>query len=222
MFKMLKSRLFLPVLLAGLSSANAFAQAGAGGSRELALGREAYGRRDFQGAVVHLSQAVQGLGGDREALAEAYLRLGMVYLVGLGSPAQAMPAFLSSAELASDPATAYLWAAAAAKKVGLPDVAERLEVRALAGPAPTEARVEPPAPAAAAPAPATKTAETPKPAETRAVAPAPRQETSAPEETEEPKPAEKGDAFQYFFGKGRKKEEKPPAAQGAGTPPPAG
>jgi tetratricopeptide (TPR) repeat protein len=222
MVEMSKRRLLLPLLAAVLFSANAFAQTGggAGGSRELALGREAYGRRDFQEAVAHLSRAVQGLGGEREALAEAYLRLGMAYLVGLGSPAQALPAFLSSAELAADPATACLWAAAAARKLGQPEVAERLEARALAGPVSSgEERAEAP-PRAEAPAPVPRP-EAPAPiAET---APAP--EKGAP--AEEAKPAGKGDAFQYFFGKGRKKGEtgkggeKAPAGNPA-EPPPAG
>jgi hypothetical protein len=190
--------------------------------------------------VGHLSKAVQALGGagEREVLAEAYLRLGMAQLVGLAAPAQALPAFLSSAELAGEPATAYLWAALAAEKLGQADVAGRLEAKALTAVTPAApAPVQPSAPAVAPAMPAAPTAPAVKAEET---APAPQPdafqyffggEKEAPRKearpTEAQKPTreegqgegqeeEKVDAFQYFFGKKKPKpaagDKKPPAA----------
>jgi tetratricopeptide (TPR) repeat protein len=207
-------RLLLVALLAGPLSffGSALAQGGEApdGGRELALGREAYARGSYQEAVGHLSKAVQALGGagEREVLADAYLRLGMAHLVGLAAPAQALPAFLSSAELAGEPATAYLWAALAAEKLGQAEVAARLEAKALITVAPAaSAPAEPSASTAAPVAPMAKAEET-------ALAPAPQ-----PEIREEGKgeghEEEKVDAFQYFFGKKKPKpaagDEKPPA-----------
>ncbi|HYG63831.1 MAG TPA: hypothetical protein VEL74_14720 [Thermoanaerobaculia bacterium] len=193
----LRGFLLVALLTGPLSfSGSAFAQRSEArdGARELALGREAYARGSYPEAVGHLSQAVQALGGggEREALADAYLRLGMAHLIGLGAPAQALPAFLSSAELAGEPATAYLWAALAAEKLGQREVSERLEAKALA---------------AAVPVPA------PAPVQTPAAAPAaPREEPARAPEVKETE-AEKVDAFQYFFGK---KKQKPPAEKPPG------
>jgi tetratricopeptide (TPR) repeat protein len=129
---------------------------GSEGERDLALGLAAYAGQRYEEAVEHLSQAIGELsrGESRAALAEAYLRLGMTYLVGLESPGQALPAFLRSAELGTEPATAYLWASLAARKLGDAGAAERLETQALAAgparPATIEERAETPEAAPAA------------------------------------------------------------------------
>lgn len=209
-------RLLLVVVVAGplVLSGSALAQEGRAldGARELALGRAAYTRGSYEEAVGHLSRAVQALGGEREALADAYLRLGMAQLIGLRAPAQALPAFLSSAELSGEPATAYLWAALAAEKLGQADVSARLEAKALAAAVPAPAPAESPAAVAAPgasreePVPA-ETAEEARPAE----APAKGGEVEVQEE-------EKVDAFQYFFGKKKQKPAEKPADPPASPP----
>jgi hypothetical protein len=188
-----------------------------GGEAELALGREAIAQKDWISAIEHFSRATGALDPrkDREALADAYLQLGLAYLTGLDRPAQALPAFVKSAELAATPATAWLWASMAADKLGRPEEATQYKERAVPPslareePAPlvsVEVQVAEPEPAAAPepeiPAP---TPPAPPAAETQSV-------PAAAAEPLEPaaKPEAQPDAFQHFFGKKEEPKPEPP------------
>ena len=175
--------------------------AGEKGSQELAKGREALARQDYQAAAEHLTAAVGDLDPrvQKEEAADAWLQLGLVQLTGLGRPEEALAGFQRSAELAANPASAWLWASVAAEKLGRSEDAGAYKSRALA---------PPPAPAAAAP-----------PSETPATAPTPQPEIPAAA----PGPAKekaKGAAFDHFFAKAatkpaekEKKEEAEPASE---------
>ncbi len=186
----LRRALFL-TLLAVSFSGTALAQTD--GARELALGKEAYARRDYPAAAEHLGRAIKSLDArqERARLADAYCQLGMAQLVGLDTPREALTAFLGSTAFAEEPASAFLWAALAAERLGQTEASERYKALALQPPG---ANAQPEARAAAEPAPA---------------APAPVQTVA---EEPEPAPEAKPDAFQYFFGKKKPEsgEEKPP------------
>lgn len=100
---------------------------------ELTLGKEAFARQDHLTALEHLARATGALDPkrDREALADAYLQLGLTYLTGLDRPEQALAAFRKSAERAVNPASAWLWASAAAEKLGRLEEAARYKAQAL-------------------------------------------------------------------------------------------
>jgi len=155
------------------------------GEKELGLGLDAFGRKDYLEAVEHLARSTGALDPrqDGEGLAEAYLHLGLSYLNGLGRPERALPAFLKSAELGSHPESALLWASAAAERLGLAREAAEYKARAV-----------PPAPAPAAPEPAAAAAMEPAPAPSSAPA------LEAPRE---------GAAFQHVFGTKEREEKKP-------------
>jgi tetratricopeptide (TPR) repeat protein len=173
------------------------------GERELALGREALAQRDYSTAAEHLTAATAALDpqSQRELLAEAWLQLGMADLAGLDQPEEALAAFRKSAELAANPASAWLWASTAAEKLRRAEEAAEYKARALAPPAPPkptpEAKPEP-APAAAPQAPAPAKPDAFQhffgPKEPAAAQPAPPPQ-AAPAE-----PVKKGDAFQHMFG----------------------
>lgn len=168
-------------------------QAQSGGEAELALGREAAAQKDWISAIEHFSRATGALDPekDREALADAYLQLGLSYLTGLDRPAQALPAFVKSAELAASPATAWIWASMAADKLGRTEEAAQYKERAMP---PSVAREEAPPPPAI---------------EVQAAEPL------VPEPRPEARPAEP-DAFQHFFGKkDEPKREEPKAVEPA-------
>jgi tetratricopeptide (TPR) repeat protein len=169
------------------------------GQRELSLGREALARRDYPAAAKHLSAAIEALDpqGEKDALADAWLELGVAGLTGLGRAEDALAAFMKSAELSANPASAWLWASKAAEKLGRADEAADYEARALAPPPP------PPVPRVAIPA----------------AEPAPVAEPSVPVQPA-PEPAAepaKPDAFQHLFGA----KERPPAAPAAPDAAPA-
>lgn len=163
------------------------------GQRALSLGREALARRDYPAAAEHLSAAIEALDpqGEKDALADAWLQLGVADLTGLGRAEDALAAFMKSAELSANPASAWLWASKAAEKLGRADEAADYEARALAPPPP------PPVSRVAIPA----------------AAPAPVAEPSVPVQPA-PEPAAepaKPDAFQHFFGA----KERPPVVPAA-------
>lgn len=127
-----------------------------------ALGRAALSRADYPAAAEHLEAASRELeGGDRETLSQVQTDLGIAYLTGLAKPADALRAFVRAADLAANPASAWLWASAAAAQLGDPGESERYKRLALgrrlapAAPPPPEpvAVAAPPRSAAAAPAP---------------------------------------------------------------------
>ena len=195
------------------------AQAQSGGVGELAFGREAFAQKDWITAIEHFSRATGALDPqkDREALADAYLQLGLSYLTGLDRPAQALPAFVKSAGLAASPATAWIWASMAADELGRTEEAAQYKERALP---PSVAREEPAPPvsvevqaAEPEPVPAVREPEpvpapvppAPPAAETQSV-PAAAAEPLVPEPRPEARPTEP-DAFQHFFG--GKKDGKP-------------
>lgn len=182
----------LPILLA-LVLLGGTVHAQSGGEAELALGREAVAQKDWISAIEHFSRATGALDPekDREALADAYLQLGLSYLTGLDRPAQALPAFVKSAELAKIPATAWLWAAMAAEKLGRTEEAARYKERAMP---PSVAQEEPAPPAIEVQAVEPEPAAAPEPEIPAPAPPAP--------------PAAEPDAFQHFFGK--KDEPEPP------------
>lgn len=217
------------LLVLALFSGRAQAQSGSG---ELALGREAFAQKDWISAIEHFSRATGALDPekDREALADAYLQLGLAYLTGLDRPAQALPAFVKSAELAASPASAWLWASMAADKLGRPEEATRYKEKAM----PQSVGSQPPPPAmievqAAEPEPVPAIPE-------REIIPAPEPPPLPPAEPQsvpaaaaeplhpEPKPeAQQPDAFQHFFGKkDEPQREEPKAAEPpSGEPRPA-
>lgn len=186
----------LPVLLA-LVLLGGTVQARSGGEAELALGREAAAQKDWISAIEHFSRATGALdpGKDREALADAYLELGLSYLTGLDRPAQALPAFVKSAELAKTPATAWLWAAMAADKLGRTEEAARYKERAMP---PSVAKEEPAPPSVEVQVVEPEPAAAPEPEIPAPVPPAP--------------PVAEPDAFQHFFGKKDEPDPEPPKA----------
>jgi tetratricopeptide (TPR) repeat protein len=225
-------RLLLTVLLAFLLAAGAPAQSG--GERDLALGREALARKDYIAALEHLSRATGSLDPerDREKLADAWFDLGLTYLNGLDRPEPALAAFLKSAEGAASPESAWLWASAAAEKLGRTEEAARYKARAIP---PTPSPAPEPEPAVESIPAASVEPLRPDPRPEPAAEPEPPKEkpdafrhffggkkkderTAKPEEKKpepevEKKEGEKVDAFEYFFGKKRKekKEEEKPA-----------
>lgn len=210
------------------------ARAQSGGERDLALGREALARKDYIAALEHLSRATGALDPerDRENLADAWLQLGLTYLNGFDRPEAALGAFVKSAETASSPESAWLWASAAAEKLGRTEEAARYKARAIP-PTPSPASEPEPAvrsvPASAAeplrPVPAPEPAAEPAEPKEKPDAfrhffggkkkdePAAKPEEKKPAAEVEKKEGEKVDAFEYFFGKKRKekKEEEKPA-----------
>jgi tetratricopeptide (TPR) repeat protein len=197
------------------------AQAQSGGERDLALGREALARKDYIAALEHLSRATGALDPqrDREALADAWLQLGLTYLNGLDRPEPAHAAFVKSAEIGSNPESAWLWASAAADKLGRTEEAARYRERAIP-PTPSSAPQPEPVPVQPKPEPVAK----PEPPKDKPDAfrhffggkKKKEEERTAKPEEERPQPAaekkdeEKVDAFEYFFGKKRKEKEKEP------------
>jgi tetratricopeptide (TPR) repeat protein len=180
------------------------------GERELALGREALAQRDYSTAAEHLTAATAALDpqGQREMLAEAWLQLGMADLAGLDRPEEALAAFRKSAELAANPASAWLWASTAAEKLGKAEEAAEYKARALAPPAPPKPKPAPaPEPAAPAKPDAFQHFFGPKEKEPAAAQPAPPPQ-AAPAE-----PVKKGDAFEHMFGE--KSPERPAGAAAA-------
>lgn len=216
------------LLVLALTSGSVQAQSGGGG--ELALGREAFARKDWIAAIEHFSRATGALDPqkDREALADAYLQLGLSYLTGLDRPAQALPAFVKSAELAASPASAWLWASMAAEKLGRMEEATLYKEKAM--PRSVDPS-EPPPPAMIEveaaqmePVPAVPEREIipapvppPPPAAEPQSVPAAEAEPLRPEPRPEARPAEaQPDAFQHFFGKkDEPKREEPKAAEPA-------
>jgi hypothetical protein len=208
------------LLVLTLFSGSVQAQSGGG---ELALGKEAFAQKDWIAAIEHFSRATGALDPekDREALADAYLQLGLAYLTGLDRPAQALPAFVKSAELAAAPASAWLWASMAAEKLGRTDEAAGYKEKAMPRSVVTS---EPPPPAMIEveaaemePVPAVPAQEiipAPEPpappAEEQQSVPAAAAEPLRPE----PKPEAQPDAFEHFFGKkDEPKREEPRAAE---------
>lgn len=201
------------LLVLVLFSGSIQAQSGGG---ELALGREAFAQKDWIAAIEHFSRATGALDPekDREALAEAYLQLGLSYLTGLDRPAQALPAFVKSAELAGSPASAWLWASMAAEKLGRTEEAAQYKEKAMPRsavaseplpPAMIEVEAAEMEPVPAVPEPEIIPApEPPAPpvAEPQSV-PAAAAEPLRPE----PEPEAQPDAFQHFFG-GKKDAKK--------------
>jgi tetratricopeptide (TPR) repeat protein len=172
----------LPFALALALCANLLSAQG-DGERELTLGKEAFARQDHVAALEHLARATGALDPerDREPLADAYLHLGFAYLTGLDRPEQALIAFVKSAERASNPASAWLWASAAAERLGRAEEAARYKARALPAPRPEAPPSVP-------------------------VAVEPEKKEAKPDEASAKKQEEKADAFDYFFGKGRQKK----------------
>lgn len=179
------------------------------GQRELALGREAAARQDHEAARKHFDAALLAIDPteDPEVAAEVWLQIGLTSLNGLENPEAALTAFLASATLAPEPATAWLWASVTAEKLGREDDAARYKTRALRqpvpapAPSPAPAPVVPPAePAPARMAPMAPTASVPEPA------PVPQPVAEAPSEKT---PAEKPDAVQHFFGAEAQKPKEP-------------
>lgn len=203
-------------------------QAQSGGGAELALGKEAFAQKDWIAAIEHFSRATGALDPqkDREALADAYLQLGLSYLTGLDRPAQALPAFVKSAELVASPASAWLWASTAADKLGRTEEARLYKEKAM----PRSVNPsEPPPPAMIEveaaemePVPAFPEREiipapvppAPPAAEPQSV-PAAEAEPLRPNPRPEARPAEaQPDAFEHFFGKkDEPKREEPKAAE---------
>lgn len=177
------------------------------GQRELAAGREALARSEHAAAAEHFRAATAALDpvGEKEALAEAWLQLGIAELTGLDRAEDALAAFEKSAELAANPSSAWLWASTAAEKLGRSDEAAELKARALKPPSPPPPAVEP-TPTAPAKADAfqhffgakdSKTpAKTPPAPEAPAASPPP---PSAPQAEPPPEKA----VFQTLFGENR-------------------
>lgn len=165
------------------------------GQRELALGREAAARQDHGTAMKHFDAALLALDPteDMEVLAEVWMRIGLTSLNALGDPEAALTAFLASATLSPEPATAWLWASVTAEKLGRAQDAATYKEEALARPAPVP--VPEPAPVAEVP-PAQPS---PAPVASAPAAQAPAEDASS----EEP------DAVQHFFGAEGQKPKEP-------------
>ncbi len=157
-----------------------------------ALGKEAFGRGDYAAAAEHYLAASRELEGvDREALAQVQIDLGVVYLSGLGRPADALRAFVRAGDLASNPASAWLWASTAALQMG--DEAESNRYKRLAlGIKKTPSAAADPVPAGSADSaqtpPPQEPAPVPAPSEPAAPAPAAPAAESAKPEPKEPEP----------------------------------
>jgi tetratricopeptide (TPR) repeat protein len=164
-------RLF--VLAASLFLIAATLHAESPGERELNLGRQSLARRDYGTAAEHLAAATAALDpqNESEALAEAWLQLGIADLTGLDRPEEALAAFHKSAELSGNP-SAWLWASTAAEKLGHEEEARQYKARAIGSPQPQVILEAAPAPPPAA----------------------------APVEAAPVEPVKKGDAFQHLFG----------------------
>lgn len=200
---MARVRLIYFALALCLSSA-AWAQDPSG---SLARARSAILQGDFVTAAADLTRAIETLDPKREgeALADAHLQRGFVYLTGLSRTEEALADFQRSAELARVPANAHVWASLAAEKLGRQDEAERYKALALAPPKAPSPSVQ-----AAAPAPAPQAKpqpqEAPKAADPDAVqrffGKRGEEKKAAPAEVAPPQKEEpKVDAFQYFFGR---------------------
>ncbi len=181
---------YLPGILALALSAPLLAEDHA------ALGRAALESADYPAAVAHLEAASRELeGGDREVLAQLQTDLGIAYLTGLGKPTEALRAFVRAADLAANPASAWLWASTAALAAGDEEESERYKRLALKGRGAAEKdrknleETKEPAPEATAPP------EFPKPAPPQPLEPAPPN-PPAPE----PVAVEQPSAFGHFFG----------------------
>jgi tetratricopeptide (TPR) repeat protein len=169
------------------------------GAQSLALGRQALARQDYRAAAEHLTAATASLDPqkEREALAEAWLQLGVADLAGLDRAEDSLAAFLKSAEISANPSSAWLWASTAAEKLGRTDEARQYKMRAL-GPTLPEKTVQ------AVPSPEPENI------------PGPTPPTPPVQPAEEKKP----DAFQHFFGpKEPAAPAAPPAAQTAPSAP---
>jgi len=217
-----------PVLLA-----LAFALAVPLGAQDhAALGREALSRADYPAAVDHLEAASRELeGGNRDALSQVQIDLGIAYLTGLARPADALRAFVRAADLAANPASAWLWASTAAAQLGDQGEAERYKRLALGR------RLAPPAPAAPEPVAAPEPPKSAAPVAAQAAEPAvaaekvaapsaepkakdpqdSKDEKKKPEAAPEAKPT--GSAFDHFFKRKPADEPQEPAAV---EPPPSG
>jgi len=165
------------------------------GERELTLGRQSLARRDYGTAAEHLAAATAALDPqkEREALAEAWLQLGVADLTGLDRPEDALAAFRKSADLSGNP-SAWLWASMAAEKLGRAEEARDYKARAIGSP-------QPPVTLEAAPAPPPPMKPMKKGPE---IIPGPTPVEPAPVAQAAPEPAaepvKKGDAFQHLFG----------------------
>lgn len=223
----------LPGLLVCLASALALP---AGAQDHAALGSAALAKADYRGAAEHLEAASRELeGGDRERLSQVQIDLGLAYLTGLGRPADALRAFVRAADLAANPATAWLWASASARELG--DVQESERYRRLAlgrrsAAEPAGAAVEVEAPWAASTAKDLKDSKDGKdgkdekakpevaPPAKPEVAPLAKPEVAPPAKPEPaPEPRPSGNAFDHFFK--RKPEGETPQAPPPAEPPPA-
>jgi tetratricopeptide (TPR) repeat protein len=191
-------RLF--ILAASLFLIAASVRAESPGQRELDRGRQSLARRDYGTAAEHLAKATAALDPrkEREALAEAWLQLGVADLTGLDRPEEALAAFRKSAELSGNP-SAWLWASTTAEKLGRTEEAREYKARAIGSPQPS-VTVE-----AAPPPQAPENIPGPTPAEPAPVAQA------APPPVAEPAAEKKPDAFQHFFGP-KEPAALPPAA----------
>jgi tetratricopeptide (TPR) repeat protein len=184
-------RLFLFAVTLLLAAISLWAESP--GERELALGREALAKREYGAAAEHLTAATAALDpqGQREMLAEAWLQLGMADLAGLDRPEEALTAFRRSADLAANPASAWLWASTAAEKLGRAEEAAEYKARALAPPAPPKPAPEPKPEPAPAPPKEDAFQHFFGPKEPVAAQPVPPPQAA---------PVKKGDAFQHMFG----------------------
>ena len=228
-------RLFLFAVTLFLASVSLWAESP--GERELALGREALAKRDSSAAAEHLTAATAALDpqSQREMLAEAWLELGMADLAGLGRAEEALAAFRKSAELATNPSSAWLWASTAAEKLGRAEEAAEYKARALAPPAPAPAAPPkadafqhffgPKEPAAAQPAPPPQAAPVKKgDAFQRLFGEKDKDRKDIKDgkdnknKDEKARPAAKGEAFRHFFGE-KEEESKKPAEEGNAPPP---
>jgi tetratricopeptide (TPR) repeat protein len=215
-------RLF--ILAAVLLCAAVTLRAETPGAQSLTLGRQALARQDYRAAAEHLTAATASLDPEkeREALAEAWLQLGVADLAGLDRAEDALAAFLKSAEFSASPSSAWLWASTAAEKLGRTDDARQYKMRALGPTLPekTVQAVPPPEPenipGPTPPPPAVQPAEEKKPdafqhffGPKEPTAPAaPSAAQAAPDE-----PVKKGDAFQHLFSESS--PERPAGARAA-------
>ncbi len=209
-----------PVLLGALAFALAVPL---GAQDHAALGREALARADYPAAVEHLEAASRELeGGHRETLSQVQIDLGIAYLTGLAKPAEALRAFVRAADLAANPASAWLWASTAAQALGDEGEAARYKRLALGRrlvPA-APAAPEPPKSAAPAPAGAAEKVEAPSAApkdKDLKDSKDSKDEKKKPEVAPVAKPS--GSAFDHFF---KRKPADEPREPAAAEPPPSG
>lgn len=221
-----------PVLLGALAFALAVPL---GAQDHAALGRAALGRADYPAAVEHLEAASRELeGGNRETLSHVQIDLGIAYLTGLAKPAEALRAFVRAADLAANPATAWIWASTAALQLGDSEESERYKRLALGtrlaspdppAPEPVAApeqpkSVAPVAAPAAEPAVAAETVAAPS-ADPKAKDPKDSKDGKDEKKKPEAAPAAKptGSAFDHFF---KRKPADEPQEPAAAEPPPSG